>query len=83
MTTTAIKEKLFEYIRAADEAKTIAIYKLLEDQIEVEGDWYDDKEFVAELDERVGRYEAGADRAYTWDELEISINGLKKTRAAK
>jgi len=38
---------------------------------------------VAELDERVGRYEAGADRAYTWDELEISINGLKKTRAAK
>jgi len=36
-------------------------------------DWADDKEFVAELDERVRRYEAGLDKAYTWNELETSI----------
>jgi hypothetical protein len=46
-------------------------------------DWSEDKDFVAELDERVRRYESGIDRAYTWDELEKSIADLKKKRSNK
>jgi hypothetical protein len=84
MTTAAIRERLYDYIREADDKKVKAIYTLLEDQIVVEKyDWSKDADFVAELDERVRRYEAGIDMGYTWDELEASIEELKKQRSAK
>ena len=83
MTATAIRERLYDYIRVADDKKVKAIYALLEDQITPAVDWSEDEGFVAELDERVRRYEAGIDRAHTWDELEASTEELKKERAAK
>jgi len=83
MTTTAIREKLHDFIDVADDKKIEAIYTLLQEQISPVVDWSEDAEFVAELDERVRRYEAGIDKGYTWDELEASIAELKKKRAAK
>ncbi len=83
MTTATIREKLYDYIRIADDKKIKAIYALLEDQVITRVDWSQDADFVAELDERVKRYENGLDKAYTWDELERSIEDLKKRRAAK
>jgi hypothetical protein len=83
MTTIAIREKLYDYIRVADDKEVKAIYALLEGQMAPASDWSEDEEFVAELDERVRRYEAGIDRGYTWDELEGSIIELKKKRAKK
>ena len=83
MTTIAIREKLHDYIRMADDKKIEAIYTLLEEQIMPVADWSEDEAFVAELDERVRRYKTGIDRAYTWDELEISIAELKKKRGDK
>ena len=83
MTVAAIREKLFDYIKVADDKKIKAIYTLLEDQMVKEYDWSQDEDFVAELDERVRRYEAGIDRGYTWDEVEASIVEMKKKRAAK
>lgn len=43
-------------------------------------DWAEDKDFVAELNERVRRYEEGIDRSYTWEGLETVIEELKKKR---
>jgi hypothetical protein len=83
MTTATIRERLYDYIRVADDKKVQAIYTLVEDQIVPAVDWSEDEDFVAELDERVRRYEAGIDRAYSWDELEASIAELKKKRTAK
>ncbi len=83
MTTAAIRERLYDYIRVADDKKVKAIYALLEDQVIPAVDWSEDEDFVAELNERVRRYEAGIDRSYTWGELEASIEELKKKRAAK
>jgi len=57
MTTSAIREKLYDYIRVADEEKVGAIYTLLKDQLRRAADWSEDREFVAELDERRRRYE--------------------------
>ena len=84
MTVTAIRKKLHEYISAADDKQIKAIYTILEDKIVNEPyDWSKDKEFVAELDEHVRRYDAGIDKGHTWEELEASIAEMKKKRAAK
>ena len=83
MTVAAIRERLYDYIRVADDKKVEAIYNLLGDQIASIDDWSNDKEFVAELDERVRRYKEGIEPAYTWDELEASIEERKQKRAAK
>lgn len=83
MTVAAIRERLYDYIRVADDKKIEAIYNLLEDQIAPSYDWSKDEKFVAELDERVKRYKDGTDRAYTWEELETAIEERKKKRAAK
>ncbi len=83
MTTTAIREKLHEYIKEADDEKIKNIYSLFEDQMAPAVDWSKDEEFVAELNERVRRYEAGIDKAYSWEELEQSLSELRKKRASK
>ena len=84
MATAAIRKKLHDYITAVDDKQIKAIYTILKDKIVSESfDWANDKEFVAELDERVRRYEAGIDKGHTWGELEASIAEMKKKPAAK
>ena len=81
MTVTAIREKLHDYINTADDKQIQAIYNIFEDQIVNEPyDWSKDKEFVAELDERVRRYEAGIDKGYTLDEVRVHFDELRKER---
>ncbi|WP_426669288.1 hypothetical protein ACPPVU_24090 [Mucilaginibacter sp. McL0603] len=84
MTVAAIRERLHDYISAADDKQIKAIYTILEDQIVNEPyDWSEDREFVAELDGRVRRYEAGIDKGYTIDEVEKYFEELKKQRAKR
>jgi hypothetical protein len=77
MTTAAIREKLHDYINVADDKKIKAIYTLLEEQVAPAVDWSEDEEFVAELDERVRRYEAGTDPAFSIEEAKSSLQELK------
>lgn len=83
MTTAAIREKLYDYIKEADDKKIEAIYSLFEDQMAPAVNWWEDKEVIAELDDRVRRWKEGIDPGYTWDEVEKSIAELKQKRAAK
>jgi hypothetical protein len=78
MTTAAIRERLHNYISVADDKKIKAIYTLLEEQIAPGVDWSDDEEFVAELDERVRRYEAGVDPGFSIEETKASLQEMKK-----
>ena len=78
MTTAAIRERLYDYIRVADDKKIKAIYEIFEDQMTPPVDWSEDKEFVAELDERVRRWEEGIDKGYSLDEVKASLEQLKK-----
>ena len=77
MTTAAIREKLHNYISVADDKKIEAIYTLLEEQMIPAVDWSDDKEFVAELDERVRRFEAGIDKGFSIEEARTSLQEMK------
>ena len=82
MTTAAIRERLYDIIRDADDKKVEAIYTLLDgDKEPVTYEWSEDEAFVAELNDRVERYKKGIDKAYTADEVEANFDRWKKERA--
>ncbi len=81
MTTAAIKEKLHSYIDVADDKELKMIYTILEDSIENERyDWSQDKDFVAELDERVRRWEERIDPGYSIGEVKVYLDQQRKER---
>ncbi len=80
MTTTAIREKLYEYIKDADDQKIKNLYSIFEDQMAPAVDWSEDEEFVAELDERVRRYETGIDKAYSIEEVKDFLQKAREDR---
>ena len=79
----AIRHKLYDYIRVADDKKLYAIYSLLESEIEETIEWWKDKSFVAELDHRYEALESGKDKGVTVGQLEASIDKLRKKRHGK
>ena len=83
MTTTAIREKLYNYIKTVDDEKIRAVYELFEDQIAPAVDWSEDEAFVKELDERVERFKSGSDRSYSWDEVKAEIQNRRDKRNGK
>lgn len=83
MTTAAVREKLYDYIRVADEKKLKAIYTMLEDEINEEVEWWKDNVFVKELDRRYAAWATGKEKAFTLAEVDSSIEQLKKRRTVK
>jgi len=83
MTTLTIREKLYDFIRVADDKKVKAIYMMLEDEIEETNEWWKDKLFTKELDNRLEALESGKDKGITLTELEASIDKLRKKRYGK
>jgi hypothetical protein len=78
MTITAIREKLQDYIKTADDKKIKAIFTLVESDIENKYNWWEDEEFVAELDERVQNCVDGKEKGFTLEELDEEIKSLKQ-----
>lgn len=83
MTRTAIQARLYDYIRVADDKKLKSIYTLLENEIEQVYEWWNDKEFMAELDRRDAALENGEDKGYTRTELNASIEKLRIKKYGK
>lgn len=81
-TALAIRHKLYDFIRVADDKKLNAIYNLLENEIEQTAEWWKDKVFVDELDHRYKALESGTDKGFTSEELKNSITKLRKKRYA-
>lgn len=79
-TTNAIRHKLYDYIRVANDKKLHAIYNLLETEIEETNEWWKDKSFVTELDRRSKALESGNDKGISLEQLEASIDKLRKKR---
>lgn len=78
--TLTIRHKLYDFIRVADDKKLYAIYHLPENEIEQTQEWWKDKLFTTELDNRYLAMEKGTDKGFTLDEVETSISKLRKKR---
>ncbi len=78
MTTTAIREKLVEYMRTADDRKVKAIYTMVEDEINTEANSID-ATFIDELENRRKSFVDGSAKTYTWEETkQAAVKRLKE-----
>lgn len=81
MTTMAIRHKLYDYIRAAEDRKVKAIYTMLEEEIEENYVYWNDKVFLAELDKRSTDFKSGKVKSVLWEEAKAQISGSAKRKA--
>jgi hypothetical protein len=73
----AIRHKLYDFIRVADDKKLAALYHLLEDDIRQTQAWWEDKAFTKELDKRFEALEKGTDKGATLEGLTSVIDKLR------
>ena len=83
MTATAIRQKLYDYIRVAKDRKVKAIYTMLEEEIEENTAWWQDNGFVKELDADYKNWKDGKAKGYTKEEVSTSIEQLLRKRSKK
>ncbi|MBO9681517.1 MAG: hypothetical protein J7502_02390 [Flavisolibacter sp.] len=83
MSSAAIRNKLYDYIRVADDKKLQAIYDLLENEIEQTAEWWKDKQFIKEVDSRSKALDNGTDKGYAINQLEKSIGKLRTKKYGK
>lgn len=83
MNTGTIRERLYDYIRVADDKKVKAIYTMLEDTITEEVKWWDDNRIVDEFQKRYDAWNSGKEKRYLMSDIDMDILSLKKKRAFK
>ena len=83
MTISLIREKLYDFIKVADDKKVKAIYMMLEDEITEKTEWWKDKVFMKELDNRYRAWETGKEKGYTLDEVNALFDAAGKKRNKK
>ncbi|HUN01257.1 MAG TPA: hypothetical protein PLS00_00265 [Niabella sp.] len=83
MNTAAIRDKLYDYIRVADDKKLMAIYTMLEDTIREDLEWWRDNVVVEELQKRYEAWDSGKEKGYSMADIDEDIARLKKKRASK
>lgn len=83
MSSSAIREKLYDYIKVADEKKVKAIYNLLQEDIEETTAWWKDAAVVKDFDNRYNSWKAGTEKAYSIKETASYIKQLKKAVVKK
>jgi putative addiction module component (TIGR02574 family) len=82
MTAISIRQKLYDYIRVAEDRKVKAIYTILEEEINESTTEYSD-ELKAELDKRYAGYKSGKSKMVTAEESKKRINKILKTSRSK
>jgi len=77
MNAAAIRDRLYDYIRVADDKKIKAIYMMLEDEITEETEWWNNAAFVAELEKEYVAWESGKDKGYSFVDIKTEIANRK------
>lgn len=66
MDTTAIRQKLYEYIRQADDKKVKAIYTIIENDIDQVSEWWQEDKLMTEIEQRAADLKSGKDKGISW-----------------
>lgn len=75
MTALAIRKRLFDYIRYADEKKIKAIYTIVEDEIqEMQDIWT--RQFVEEMAKRTREIDSGKVKLHSWEDVQKKARTL-------
>jgi hypothetical protein len=83
MNTSAIRQKLYEYIRVADDKKVKAIFTMVEDEVNEISKWWEDKETIDELDRRSAALKSGKDQGTTWEAAKKRILDKRSKAGSK
>lgn len=73
MTTAAIRQKMYEYIKFADEKKVKAIYTIVADEANEIADWREDKKLLDKIAQADADMENGKDKGVTWQEAKKQL----------
>ena len=79
MNTSTIKQKLYEYIRVADDKKVKAIYTLIEGEMNELYEWWNDENLITELECRSADLKSGKDKGIPWEIVKKDLLKRKKT----
>jgi hypothetical protein len=82
MNTTAIRQKLHNYLEVANDKKVKAIYTMMEEEIKETALEYSN-EFKAELDKRYASYKNGTAKMISSEESKKRIQKILKTGRKK
>lgn len=83
MNAAAIRDRLYDYIRVADDKKIKAIYMMLEDDISDEAEWWNNPVFVAELEKEYEAWDTGKEKGYSLADVKAEINKRRLKKHGK
>lgn len=83
MTTASLRDRLYDYIRVADDKKIKAIYMMLEDEITEEIEWWNNPAFVAALEKEYQAWDSGKEKGYSLTEINTEIARRKAKKRGK
>jgi hypothetical protein len=79
MDTLIIRQKLYEYIKVADDEKVEAIYTIIKDDASAPYEWWTDDALIAELDSRSDDLKKGKVKGVSLEESRAHLlSRLKK-----
>jgi hypothetical protein len=77
MNSATIRDRLYDYIRVADDKKIKAIYMMLEDDIAEETEWWNDPALVSELEKEYEAWDSGKGKGYSLADIKAEIVSCK------
>ena len=83
MKVAAIREKLNDYIRIADDEKIKAMYVLFKNEINNELEWWKDKDLLKRFDDEYANWKNGKTKGYSLKDLDEKIEQMRSKRLGK
>ena len=74
---SALRDRLYNYIRIAEDEKIKAIYTMFEGEIEGETAWWKDNDLLQKLDKDYIDWKSGKVKGYLKEEVNVSIDKLR------
>jgi len=83
MDTEIIRQKIFDYVKVADDEKLEAIYTIIKDDGSEPYEWWNDEELIAELDRRSADLKSGNDPGFTLEQSKERVKLMLKKNGWK